>query len=70
MARFSCLAVLLLAGCASQPVYLRACPVAPKYTQAFEVKAAGELALLPQGSAIEQMLSDYGAVRREIADCH
>jgi hypothetical protein len=69
-----CLTSLLALGaCAtsSQPqeVVLHVCPIAPAYTSAFEKSAAQELAALPPGSPLAQMIADYVAVRKEISVC-
>lgn len=42
-----------------------ACPPAPEYNQGFQARAAEELALLPEGSAIAEMLSDYAVMREQ-----
>jgi hypothetical protein len=39
------------------------------YDQAFLERAAGELELLPEGSAIEQMLGDYAVMRAQARAC-
>ena len=45
------------------------CPPAVEYDQGFLDRAAGELDLLPVGSAVEDMLSDYSVLRRQVALC-
>lgn len=45
------------------------CPPAVVYDQPFLNRAADELDLLPVGSAIEDMLSDYSVLRRQVVAC-
>nr|WP_072506915.1 hypothetical protein [Phaeobacter porticola] len=61
-----------LTGCAtgaSDVVSLRACPPVVKFCGEFQVRAAEELALLPEGSAIVEMLSDYAVMREQARGC-
>lgn len=60
---------LLLAGCVSQPAYIRVCPSMPTYPKAFEQSAGNELAKLPPGDPLAVMTEDYLAVRKEILTC-
>ena len=56
----------LLSGCAtvrSEDGRLATCPPVVEYGQEFQARAADELALLPEGSAIAEMLADYGVMR-------
>jgi hypothetical protein len=70
MARLSILAVLALAGCASQePLYVSTCPVSPVYTKSFEKSAAMQLKTLPDNSPLVKMISDYLAMRAEAKKC-
>lgn len=39
------------------------CPPLTSYSKAFQSKAAGELAKLPDGSPTKQLVSDYGRLR-------
>jgi len=36
----------------------------------FEARAANELALLPHGSAIDEMLADYAVMRDQVRACN
>ena len=40
-----------------------------KYSPEFQARAADELALLPDGSAIADMLSDYAVMRDQARAC-
>jgi hypothetical protein len=71
MLRLAVLATVtsLLSGCAtvsSEPRVVAVCPPAVEYSHEFQARAASELALLPERSAVAEMLSDY-AVMRELA---
>lgn len=66
------LATIWLSGCAadsSDGGSLGACPPVVEYSREFQAQAAGELALLPEGSAVAEMLSDYAVVREQAQDC-
>lgn len=41
------------------------CPPVVEYTREFQVQAAEELVLLPEGSAVAEMLSDYAVMREQ-----
>lgn len=45
------------------------CPPVVEYDQAFPERAADKLDLLPEGSAIEQMLRDYAVIREQGRVC-
>jgi hypothetical protein len=45
------------------------CPPVVEYDRAFLARAADELEALPEGSAIEQMLSDYAVMREQARAC-
>lgn len=47
----------------------RACPPVVEYSSEFEARAAEELALLPWGSAVAKMLSDYAVMRAQARAC-
>ena len=56
------LATIWLSGCAtgaSDSPCLGSCPPVVEYSREFQVQAAADLPLLPEGSAIEEMLADY-----------
>lgn len=66
------IATLWLSGCAtgaSDVGSLRACPPVAAYSQEFQARAAEELALLPEGSAIAEMLTDYAVMREQGLAC-
>jgi hypothetical protein len=39
------------------------------YSREFQTRAADELDLLPKGSAIAEMLSDYAVIRDQVRMC-
>ena len=63
------IATSLLAGCATDRSDGTGCPPVPAYSRAFLARVAGELEQLPAGSAIEQMLADYGVMREQARVC-
>ncbi|TCP58363.1 hypothetical protein EV663_1332 [Rhodovulum bhavnagarense] len=66
------LATIWLSGCAtgaSEVASPGACPPVVEYSRAFQEQAAEELALLPEGSAIAEMLSDYAVMREQTLLC-
>jgi hypothetical protein len=66
------LATIWLSGCAavgSDGGAVGACPPVVEYSREFQVRAAEELALLPGGSAIAEMLSDYAVMREQTRIC-
>lgn len=72
--RLAVLAILtsLLSGCAtvrSENGRLATCPPVVDYDREFQALAAEELALLPQGSALADMLSDYAVMREQARAC-
>ena len=61
------LAMSWLAACAmggSEPDFA-VCPPILEYSPEFQAKAADELALLPDKSAVAEMLSDYAVMREQ-----
>ncbi len=65
-------ATSLLTGCAtvgSDGRAVRICPPVVDYSREFQTRAAEELALLPEGSAISEMLSDYAVMRDQARGC-
>jgi hypothetical protein len=50
-------------------VSLGACPPVVEYSRNFQARAAKELALLPEGSAIAEMISDYAVMREQARVC-
>lgn len=66
------IAMSLLSGCAtgsSDGGGPRACPPVVDYSREFQVRAAEELAMLPEDSEIEEMLSDYAVMREQARAC-
>ena len=71
------LAVLVIAtswltGCATEgfeSVALAACPPVVEYSREFQARAAEELALLPDGSAVIEMMGDYAVMREQARAC-
>ena len=62
----------LLTGCATagfEANGLAACPPVVEYSRELQAQAAEELALLPEGSAISEMLSDYAVMRDQARGC-
>lgn len=62
----------LLTACAtasSEPRAVTVCPPVVEYSRAFQARAADELELLPQGSAIAEMLADYAVMREQARAC-
>ena len=41
------------------------CPPVVEYSREFQVRAAEELARLPEGSAVAEMLADYAVMREQ-----
>ncbi|MBU3032119.1 hypothetical protein [Paracoccus marinaquae] len=63
------LATIWLSGCAtvgSDRSGPGACPPVVEYSSEFQVRAAEELALLPEGSAVVGMLVDYAVMREQV----
>ena len=46
------------------------CPPVFEYSREFQARAAEELALLPEGSTIAEMLSDYAVMREQARACN
>ncbi|HBG97268.1 MAG TPA: hypothetical protein DDY29_00575 [Rhodobacteraceae bacterium] len=66
------IATSLLSGCVtvgSDAGRLGACPPVVEYNREFQARAAKELALLPEGSAIAEMLGDYAVMRDQARGC-
>lgn len=60
------LATIWLSGCAtgaSDGSGLGICPLVAEYSREFQARAAEELDLLPEGSAVAEMLADYAVMR-------
>ena len=66
------LATISLTGCAtvaSEPRIVTVCPPVVEYSREFQARAADELNLLPEASAIAEMLSDYAVMRDQARSC-
>lgn len=66
------LATISLSGCAtvgSEPRVATVCPSVVEYCREFQARAAEELALLPEGSAVAEMLADYAVMRDQARSC-
>jgi hypothetical protein len=66
------IATIWLSGCAtvgSDVGGIGACPPVVEYSREFQARAAEELALLPEGSAVEEMLADYAVMREQARVC-
>jgi hypothetical protein len=65
------IATSLLSRCAtvSSDGGVTVCPPVVDYTREFLARAAEELALLPEGSAIEEMLGDCAVMREQARVC-
>ena len=74
MLRLAVLAIVtsLLSGCVtvgSEPRVVAVCPPLVDYSREFQARAAEELALLPERSAIAEMLADYSVMRDQSRTC-
>ncbi len=67
------IATSLLSACAtvgSDGAGPGVCPPVFEYSREFQARAAEELALLPEGSTIAEMLSDYAVMREQARACN
>ena len=74
MPRLAVLAIAtsLLTGCAtgvSEPRIATVCPPVVEYTRELQARAAEELGMLADGSAIAEMLADYSVMRDQARAC-
>jgi len=74
MRRLAALAIAtsLLTGCATVASDVRVatvCTPVVEYSRDFQARAADELHLLPEGSAIAEMLADYSVMRDQARAC-
>ncbi|TFL17229.1 hypothetical protein [Jannaschia formosa] len=51
-------------------IVVTVCPPVFEYSREFQARAADELDMLPEGSAIAKMLSDYSVMREQARACH
>ena len=71
------LAVLVIAaswltGCATVGFEQRGaatCPPVVEYSREVQARAAEELALLPEGSVVVEMMGDYAVLREQVRAC-
>jgi hypothetical protein len=66
------IATSLLTACAtgvSERRIATVCPPVVEYSREFQARAAEELDLLPEGSAIVEMLADYSVMRDQAGAC-
>lgn len=66
------IALTLLSACAtdgSDPDGFVVCSPVVAYDQSFRERAAAELELLPDRSAIEELLRDYSVIRAQLTSC-
>lgn len=66
------IAMISVTGCAtvvSKPRVTTVCPPVVEYSSEFQARAADELDLLPEGSPISEMLSDYSVMRDQAQAC-
>ncbi|PLL10125.1 hypothetical protein C0V75_22140 [Tabrizicola sp. TH137] len=66
------IATISLTGCAavsSEDSRLATCPPVVEYGRELRARAAEELAGLPEGSVIVEMLSDYAVMRDQARAC-
>ncbi len=65
-------ATIWLSGCATVGFdggEFGACPPVVEYSRKFQARAVEELALLPEGSAVAEMLADYAVMRDQARAC-
>ena len=59
------IALIALAGCGTvSSDHLTRCPPQKSYSAAFQKRAAAELEALPAGSAVAELVADYGQERK------
>jgi len=65
------IATLLLTACATggSDTSSSACPPVVEYSRAEQARVADEVAALPEGSAIVEMMSDYAVMREQVREC-
>jgi hypothetical protein len=62
----------LLTGCATEGFEaggVAACPPVVEYSREFQARTAEELAKLPDGSAVVEMMRDYAVIRDQARVC-
>lgn len=66
------IATIWLSGCAtggSDSRIASVCPPVVEYSRVHQVRAAEELAMLPEKSVIAEMLADYAVMREQARRC-
>ena len=66
------IATSLLTACvtgSSEPRTVAVCPPVAEYSREFQKQAAEEVDLLPEGSAVVEMLGDYAVMRKQARMC-
>lgn len=66
------IATISLTGCATVASDTRVatvCPPVVEYSREFQARAADELDLLPEGSALAEMLANYSVMRDQARSC-
>ena len=66
------IAAISLTACATvtfDPHVATVCPPVVEYSREFQARAADELDLLLEGSAIAEMLADYSVMREQARAC-
>lgn len=66
------IATSLLTACTtvgSETRIVTVCPPVVDYTRMFQARAAEELGMLPDGSAIAEMIADYSLMRDQARAC-
>ncbi len=53
----------------TEPRVTTVCPAVVEYSRDFRARAADELDLLPEASAIAEMLADYSVMRDQARAC-
>ncbi len=65
-------ATSLLSGCATagfEANGVAACPPVVEYSREFQARAAEELAMLPDGSVVVEMMGDFSVMRVQARVC-
>ena len=57
------------AKASSEAIGMGVCLPVVEYSGEFQARAAEELALLPEGSAIVEMMGEYSAMREQVRAC-
>ena len=66
------IATIWLTGCATAGFEVGGvdtCPPVVEYSREFQARASNELAQLPDGSAVVEMMGDYAVMRDQVRSC-